>query len=197
MADSQTPTAPPTSDQSLTGPQNALIGNTPDGGPSPTLNSFISGLTPQSQSHPPMYPPPIPFRPHPPQFPSLPLNSGYSNQRFQTQTQGSNPSSFVFGSIPPSAGSNPNFAAGYNPAAMTGTSTPSYSQMLMPNSVMHPPYPGGSMVNPWTFNESLGTVIHAQGTCSQCDAFVSHLLLAFVDNEPSFRAATSGCVDYY
>ncbi|KAE9392565.1 hypothetical protein BT96DRAFT_1000207 [Gymnopus androsaceus JB14] len=176
----QTPTAPPTSDQSLTGPQNALIGNTPDGGPSPTLNSFISGLTPQSQSHLAMYPP---------QFP------------FQTQTQGSNPLSFVFGSIPPSAGSNPNFAAGYNPAAMAGTSTPSYSQMPMfgqaPNSVMHPPYPGGSMVNPWTFNESLGTVIHARGTCSQCDAFVSHLLPAFVDDKPSFRAATSGRVDYY
>ncbi|KAE9395477.1 hypothetical protein BT96DRAFT_997597 [Gymnopus androsaceus JB14] len=81
------PTAPPTLDQSLTGPQNALIGNTPNGGPSPMLNSFNSGLMPHSQSHPPMYPPQFPFAPHPTQIPFLPASSGHSNQSFQTQTQ--------------------------------------------------------------------------------------------------------------
>ncbi|KAE9390230.1 hypothetical protein BT96DRAFT_946279 [Gymnopus androsaceus JB14] len=198
MADRQTPSAPPASDQSLTGPQNAFTGNTTDVGPSPM--SYPSGFTP----HPPSYPPQSQFpfaHPPPSQAHYAPLNPGFSNHGFQSQSQGSNPLSFVFGSILPSAGSNPNFAAGYNPAAMAGTSTPSYSQMPMfgqaPNSVMHPPYPGGSMVNPWTFNESLGTVIHARGTCSQCDAFVSHLLPAFVDDKPSFRAATSRHVDYY
>ncbi|KAE9397191.1 hypothetical protein BT96DRAFT_941129 [Gymnopus androsaceus JB14] len=162
--------------------------------------SYPSGFTP----HPPSYPPQSQFpfaHPPPSQTHYAPLNPGFSNHGFQSQSQGSNPSSFVFGSIPPSAGSNPNFAAGYNPAAMAGTSTPSYSQMQMfgqaPNSVMHPPYPGGSMVNPWTFNESLGTIIHARGTCSQCDAFVSHLLPAFVNDKPSFRAATSGRINYY
>ncbi|KAE9388761.1 hypothetical protein BT96DRAFT_1003896 [Gymnopus androsaceus JB14] len=193
MADCQMPSTPPALDQSLTGPQNAFTGNTTDIGPSPT--SYPSGFTP----HPPLYPPQSQFpftHPPPSQAHYAPPNPGFSNHGFQSQSQGSNPSSFVFGPIPPPAGSNPNFASGYHPAAMAGPSMPSYMQMLMfgqaPNSVMHPPYPGGSMVNPWTFNESLGTVLHARGTCSQCDAFVSHLLPAFVDNEPSFRAATSG-----
>ncbi|KAE9385042.1 hypothetical protein BT96DRAFT_1007434, partial [Gymnopus androsaceus JB14] len=135
MADRQTPSAPPASDQSLTGPQNAFTGNTTDVGPSPT--SYPSGFTP----HPPSYPPQSQFpfaHPPPSQVHYAPLNPGFSNHGFQSQSQGSNPSSFVFGSIPPSAGSNPNFAAGYNPAAMAGTSMPSYSQMPMfgpaPNS---------------------------------------------------------------
>ncbi|KAE9384331.1 hypothetical protein BT96DRAFT_1008186 [Gymnopus androsaceus JB14] len=198
MADHQTPSAPPASDQSLTGPQNAFTGNTTNVGPSPT--SYPSGFTP----HPPSYPPQSQFpfaHPPPSQAHYAPPNPGFSNHGFQSQSQGSNPSSFVFGSIPPPAGSNLNFASGYHPVAMAGPSTPSYAQMPMfgqaPNSVMHPSYPGGSMFNPWTFNESLGTVLHAQGTCSQCDAFVSHLLPAFVDDEPSFRAATSGRVNYY
>ncbi|KAE9391580.1 hypothetical protein BT96DRAFT_945272 [Gymnopus androsaceus JB14] len=121
---------------SLTGPQNAFTGNTTDVGPSPT--SYPSGFTP----HPPSYPPQSQFlfaHPPPSQAHYALLNPGFSNHGFQSQSQGSNPSSFVFGSIPPSAGSNPNFAAGYNPVAMA----------------------------------------------------------AFVIDEPSFRAATSGCVDYY
>ncbi|KAE9388091.1 hypothetical protein BT96DRAFT_947867 [Gymnopus androsaceus JB14] len=132
-------------------------------GPSPT--SYPSGFTP----HPPLYPPQSQFpfdHPPPSQAHYTPPNPGFSNHGFQLQSQGSNPSSFVFGSVLPPAGLNPNFASGYHPAAMAGPSTPSYVQVPMfgqaPNSVMHPPYPGGSMVNPWTFNESLGTMLHAQ-----------------------------------
>ncbi|KAE9400151.1 hypothetical protein BT96DRAFT_993319 [Gymnopus androsaceus JB14] len=98
-------------------------------------------------------------------FPPPQLSSGNTNQGFQTQTQGYYPLSFVFGSIQQTAGSNPNFEAGFNPAAMTGNTMSSYSQMSMtrpvPGLTMHPLHPGVPVVTPWAFNQNLGTVLHA------------------------------------
>ncbi|KAE9401896.1 hypothetical protein BT96DRAFT_991730 [Gymnopus androsaceus JB14] len=148
------------------------------GGPSPTPNPASGGFTPHSQ---------FPQS----QFPFLPQGSGYS-QNPQTQPQGFHPSGLSFGSIQSMTGSNPNYAAGYNPTAMA---MPPYLQMLVPGynpgANMQLSYPGGSMVNPWIFNEQLSTVLHARHTCPQCDATVSHILMAVADNDTSYNAAST------
>ncbi|KAE9385944.1 hypothetical protein BT96DRAFT_1006561 [Gymnopus androsaceus JB14] len=117
-------------DQPMAGIQNAFSGNRNNGGPNPQFNPMGSGFMPQPQS----------------QFPLFPSSSGFPNQGFPTQNQGFPPSGFAFGSIQPSASSNPAFAAGYNPAAMSGPATSSYLLMSTfgqaPSSTMQPHYHG-------------------------------------------------------
>ncbi|KAE9396315.1 hypothetical protein BT96DRAFT_996810 [Gymnopus androsaceus JB14] len=185
MAESKNLNAPNLMEQHTAVPQNATSGNQINKGLSPMFNPMGSGFTPQCQSQ---------FLPtQNPQshayfaFPPPQLSSGNTNQGFQTQTQGYYPSSYVFGSIQHTAGLNPNFAAGFNPAATTSSATSPYSQMLMtgpaPGLTMHPLHPGVPVVTPWAFNQNLGTVLHARGHCPQCNAMLAHIGTAFVDNK--------------
>ncbi|KAE9404730.1 hypothetical protein BT96DRAFT_989041 [Gymnopus androsaceus JB14] len=199
MAERENLNAPNSMEQHTAVPQNATSGNQIDEGLSPTFNPMGSGFTPQRQSQflPTQNPQSHAYFAFPPPQPS----SGNTNQGFQIQTQGYYPSSYAFGSIQHTAGSNPNFAAGFNPAATTGSATSPYSQMSMtgpaPGSTMHPSHPGVPVVTPWAFNQNLGTVLHARGHCPQCDAMLAHIGTAFVDNEASFQAANLEHVNYY
>ncbi|KAE9394658.1 hypothetical protein BT96DRAFT_998354 [Gymnopus androsaceus JB14] len=199
MAERENLNAPNSMEQHTAVPQNATSGNQINEGLSPTFNPMGSGFTPQCQSQflPTQNPQSHAYFAFPPPQPS----SGNTNQGFQTQTQGYYPSSYAFGSIQHTAGSNPNFAAGFNPAATTGSATSPYSQMSMtgpaPGSTMHPSHPGVPVVTPWAFNQNLGTVLHARGHCPQCDAMLVHIGTAFIDNEASFQAANLERVDYY
>ncbi|KAE9399456.1 hypothetical protein BT96DRAFT_993919 [Gymnopus androsaceus JB14] len=189
MAEQTNQNAKSNEDQPMAGIQNAFSGNRNDGGPNPQFNPMGSGFMPQPQSQLPQS-----------QFPPFPSSSGFPNQGFPTQNQGFPPSGFAFGSIQPSASSNPAFAAGYNPAAMSGPATSSYPLTSTfgqaPNSTIQPHYHGGTMVGPWTFNSNLGTVLHTRNTCSTCDAALTHILLAFADNDASFTAANQERVDH-
>ncbi|KAE9386296.1 hypothetical protein BT96DRAFT_1006224 [Gymnopus androsaceus JB14] len=133
MAERTNQNAKSNKDQPMAGIQNAFSGNWNNGGSNPQFNPMGSGFTPQPQS----------------QFTPFPSSSGFSNQGFPTQNQGFPPSGFAFGSIQPSASSNPAFAAGYNPAAMSGPATSSYSLTSTfgqaPNLTMQPHYHGGTM----------------------------------------------------
>ena len=77
---------------------------------------------------------------------------------------------------------------GYSPSPAHFQQQYAQGSATMPNQ--------GLLNNPWTFNEGLCAVLHAHGTCPQCDTLATHLSFSLISDDKTYKDAFAQRIDF-
>ena len=77
---------------------------------------------------------------------------------------------------------------GYSPSLAHLQQQYTLGSATMPNQGLHN--------NPWTFNEGLCAVLHAHGTCPQCDTLATHLSFGLISDDKTYKDAFAQRIDF-
>ena len=78
--------------------------------------------------------------------------------------------------------------SGFSPSPAHFQQQYAQGSATMPNQGLHN--------NPWTFNEGLCAVLHAHGTCPQCDSLATHLSFGLISDDKTYKDAFAQRIDF-